>query len=67
MRRLARLFILAATAVTMSPIAVATLPSTAGAQTFESKTYHDWILFTWCGGSNCSLPGSATCCFVEAS
>jgi hypothetical protein len=57
----------AVAAVVMSPVAIATLPSTVAAQAFESKTFHDWILFTWCGGSKCSLPGPDTCCFVEAS
>lgn len=36
------------------------VPSSSDAQTI--KVYHDWIIFPWCGGSSCSLPGPDTCC-----
>ncbi len=67
MRRFTRLFGFAAVALAVSPVAIATVPSTADAQEFVSKTYHDWIFFDWCGGSTCRLPGPDTCCFVQAS
>jgi len=46
-------------------VVIAVPHTTAYSQVLEQKTFHDWILFDWCGNPDCTLPGPDTCCFTE--